>query len=98
MLVGQDLSDHDQLRCDPVLAVHPYPAGDYPRPATLASLAAATARQLKAQGRHAVSVGYDTSLYTGPDLALDLVESRTFPKGITTQVYRPAGRPQYAND
>ena len=54
---------------DPVLAVHPYPATDYPRPATLASLAAGTARQLKAQGRHTVSVGYDTSLYTGPDLA-----------------------------
>jgi hypothetical protein len=33
---------------------------------------------------------------TGPDMALDLVESRAFPKGITIQVYRPAGRPQYA--
>ncbi|MBZ2197974.1 dihydrofolate reductase family protein [Occultella gossypii] len=32
----------------------------------------------------------------GPDAALDLVESRAFPKGITLQVYRPAGRPQYA--
>ena len=32
------------------------------------------------------------------DLALDLVESRAFPKGITLQVYRPAGRPQYATD
>ena len=26
-----------------------------------------------------------------------LVESRRFPKGITIQVYRPAGRPQYAD-
>jgi hypothetical protein len=26
------------------------------------------------------------------------VESRAFPKGITSQVYRPAGRPQYATD
>jgi dihydrofolate reductase len=34
---------------------------------------------------------------TGPDTALDLVESRAFPKGITIQVYRPAGRPQYAD-
>lgn len=34
----------------------------------------------------------------GPDLALDLVESRAFPKGITLQVYRPAGRPEYATD
>jgi D-alanyl-D-alanine carboxypeptidase/D-alanyl-D-alanine-endopeptidase (penicillin-binding protein 4) len=54
---------------DPVLAVKPYPAQDYPQPATLASLAAATAEKLKAQGRRTVSVGYDASLYTGPDLA-----------------------------
>jgi dihydrofolate reductase len=33
---------------------------------------------------------------SGPDLALELVDSRTYPKGITTQVYRPAGRPDYA--
>jgi hypothetical protein len=32
----------------------------------------------------------------GPDIALDLVESRTDSKGVTTQVYRPSGRPQYA--
>jgi riboflavin biosynthesis pyrimidine reductase len=32
----------------------------------------------------------------GPDIALDLVEPRAFPKGIRIQVYRPAGRPQYA--
>ncbi len=31
----------------------------------------------------------------GPDLALDLVESRVDSKGVTTQVFRPAGRPQY---
>ena len=54
---------------DPTLAVNPFPAQDYPRPATLASLAASTARALKAQGRTAVSLGYDTSLYTGPGLA-----------------------------
>jgi dihydrofolate reductase len=33
---------------------------------------------------------------TGPDLALDLVESRVDSKGVTIQVLRPAGRPQYA--
>jgi len=33
---------------------------------------------------------------SGPDTALDLVESRAFPKGRTLQVYRPAGRPEYA--
>jgi dihydrofolate reductase len=47
-----------------------------------------------------VVVGEGTRLFpaTGPDMALDLVESRPFPKGITLQVYRPAGRPQYATD
>ena len=54
---------------DPTLAVNPFPARDYPRPATLASLAAATARTLIAQGRRTVVLGYDTSLYTGPGLA-----------------------------
>jgi serine-type D-Ala-D-Ala carboxypeptidase/endopeptidase (penicillin-binding protein 4) len=54
---------------DPTLAVNSYPSSDYPQPATLANLAAATARQLKSQGRTKVSLGYDTSLYTGPGLA-----------------------------
>jgi dihydrofolate reductase len=31
----------------------------------------------------------------GPDLRLDLVESRVDSKGVTVQVFRPAGRPQY---
>ena len=45
-----------------------------------------------------VIVGEGTRLFpeSGPDTALELVESRTYPKGITTQVYRPAGRPEYA--
>jgi dihydrofolate reductase len=45
-----------------------------------------------------VVVGQGTRLFpdTGPDIALDLVDSRVFPKGVTIQVYRPAGRPQYA--
>jgi dihydrofolate reductase len=47
-----------------------------------------------------IVVGRGARLFpeNGPDLALDLVESRAFPKGITLQVYRPAGRPQYATD
>jgi dihydrofolate reductase len=47
-----------------------------------------------------VVVGQGTRLFpdTGLDMALDLVESRAFPKGITSHVYRPAGRPQYATD
>jgi dihydrofolate reductase len=32
----------------------------------------------------------------GPDVALNLVESRSTPKGVTIQVYRPTGRPRYA--
>lgn len=31
----------------------------------------------------------------GPEASLDLVESRTDTKGVTIQVYRPAGRPQH---
>ena len=43
-------------------------------------------------------VGQGTRLFpdTGSDAALDLMESRSTPNGITIQVYRPAGRPQYA--
>ena len=45
-----------------------------------------------------VIVGQGTRLFpdTGPDTALDLVDSRAFPNGIAIQVYRPIGRPQYA--
>ena len=45
-----------------------------------------------------VGQGARLFLHNGPDLALELVESRAFPKGIANQVYRPAGRPQYATD
>jgi dihydrofolate reductase len=45
-----------------------------------------------------VIVGQGTRLFpdNGPDIALDLVDSRATPKGVTIQVYRPAGRPRYA--
>jgi hypothetical protein len=45
-----------------------------------------------------VVVGQRTRLFpeTGPDIALDLVESRAFPKDITIQVYGPTGRPKHA--
>jgi dihydrofolate reductase len=33
---------------------------------------------------------------TGPDLALELVASRSTPGGVTIQGYRPTGHPQYA--
>jgi dihydrofolate reductase len=45
-----------------------------------------------------VVVGQGTRLFpdTGPDTALELVDSQSTPKGVTIQVYRPTGRPQYA--
>jgi dihydrofolate reductase len=45
-----------------------------------------------------VVLGQGTRLFpaAGPDLALDLVESRADSKGVMIQVYRPAGRPKYA--
>jgi len=44
-----------------------------------------------------VVVGQSTRLFpgNGPDMALALVDSRADANGLTTQVYRPAGRPQY---
>jgi dihydrofolate reductase len=45
-----------------------------------------------------VIIGQGMRLFpnTGPDAALDLVESQFTPQGVTIQVYRPNGRPQYA--
>jgi dihydrofolate reductase len=44
-----------------------------------------------------VVLGQGTRLFpdAGPDIALDLVDSRADSKGVTIQVYRPNGRPQY---
>src|SRR5215216_2435478 len=44
-----------------------------------------------------VVIGQGTRLFpdTGRDRALALVASRATPTGVTIQVYRPAGRPQY---
>jgi dihydrofolate reductase len=46
-----------------------------------------------------VVVGQGTRLFpgAGPDIALDLVQSRADSKGVIIQVYRPTGRPQYAS-
>jgi len=45
-----------------------------------------------------VIIGQGTRLFpdSGPDIALDLVTSRTTSRGITIQTYLPAGRPEYA--
>ena len=44
-----------------------------------------------------VVIGQGTRLFpdTGPDVALELMESRSTPKGVTIQIYRPTGRPRY---
>ncbi|GAA1713373.1 hypothetical protein GCM10009809_06890 [Isoptericola hypogeus] len=45
-----------------------------------------------------VVIGQGTRLFpaSGPDIALELISSRTTSRGITIQTYMPAGRPQYA--
>ena len=42
-------------------------------------------------------IGQGTRLFpdTGPDAALELVDLRPTPSGVSIQVYRPAGRPRY---
>jgi dihydrofolate reductase len=47
-----------------------------------------------------VVVGQGRRLFpdSGPDLALELVESRATASGVTIQVYRTAGRPQYGEE
>src|SRR3712207_2987056 len=46
-----------------------------------------------------VIVGQGTRLFpaAGPDTALELVDSRATSNGVTIQVYRPSGPPQYAS-
>ena len=91
---------------DPTLAVKPYPAQDYPRPATLASLAAATASALKKEGRDTIALGYDTSLYTGPLLAPGWSQSYVGGGDVTSIVslevdqgrLTSAGTPQDSDD
>jgi dihydrofolate reductase len=45
-----------------------------------------------------IIIGQGTRLFpdSGPDIALDLLTSRTTPRGITIQTFRFAGRPEYA--
>ncbi len=54
---------------DPTLAAGRYPAADYPQPATLRSLAAATAKALRAKGVISVRLSYDASRFSGPEVA-----------------------------
>lgn len=54
---------------DPTLAAGRYPAADYPQPATLSSLAAATARALRARSISSVRLRFDGTLLGGPQVA-----------------------------
>lgn len=53
---------------DPLLAREPQPSSSYPDRADLATLAGRTATALKANGRSAIRLGFDTSLFTGPSV------------------------------
>ncbi|MFA7324642.1 MAG: dihydrofolate reductase family protein, partial [Candidatus Nanopelagicales bacterium] len=46
-----------------------------------------------------VIVGAGTRLFpdAGPDMAVELIDSRTTSGGIIIQTYRPLGRPEYAD-
>ena len=91
---------------DPTLAVGSFPAQDYPQPATLAALAQATARKLIARDQKTVTLGYDTSLYTGPGLAPGWPESYVTAGDVTPIVslevdqgrLTPAGQPEDSDD
>ena len=91
---------------DPTLAVNGYPSSDYPQPATLAQLAASTAKALKSQGRRSVRLGYDTSLYSGSDMApgwtYDLVSTGNVTPIVSLEVDQgrltTGGEPQDEDD
>ena len=54
---------------DPTLSAGQYPPSFYPRPASLAALAAIAAKALHAKGISSVRLTYDNSLFVGPTLA-----------------------------
>lgn len=91
---------------DPTLAAGPAPASDYPRPATLADLAAQTARWLHSHGRAAVRLGYDVSLFTGPLMAPGWTSSYISTGNVTPITslgvdqgrLTPAGKPEDADN
>lgn len=68
---------------DPLLARTPQQ--DWPHPADVVTLARATARALRAEGRTAVRVGYDATLFTGP--AVDPHWPATYiPEGVVSPI------------
>ncbi len=56
---------------DPLLASARPSRDDYPKPADVVTLARQTAAALEAAGRTEVRLGYDTSLFSGPEVSPD---------------------------
>jgi D-alanyl-D-alanine carboxypeptidase len=91
---------------DPSLAVHAYPVSNYPQPATLAELATATAATLRRQGKTSVNLGYDLSLYAGPQYApgwtsSDITSGNVtpiFPLEVDQGRLTPSGQPEDSDD
>jgi D-alanyl-D-alanine carboxypeptidase/D-alanyl-D-alanine-endopeptidase (penicillin-binding protein 4) len=80
---------------DPYLASKPVTAATYPPRADVATLAASTAKALKAAGRDRVRVGYDTSLFSGPAINPHWPDTY-IPEGVVapiTSLWVDEGRP-----
>ena len=69
---------------DPLLATKPAASNDFPARATLQTLAASTAKALKAQGVTRITLGYDASLFTGPAANANW-EPNYLPEGIAAR-------------
>ncbi|MBA2955540.1 D-alanyl-D-alanine carboxypeptidase/D-alanyl-D-alanine-endopeptidase [Nocardioides sp. MAH-18] len=70
---------------DPLLASTRPDRDAYPRPADVVTLARATARSLQASGTTEVRVGYDASLFTGPDVSPHWPDSYV-PDGVVAPI------------
>lgn len=81
---------------DPLLASARPDADAYPRPADVVTLARATARALRASGTTEVRVGYDATLFTGPEVSPHWPDSYV-PDGVVAPIqslWVDEGRPE----
>ncbi|GAA4701472.1 D-alanyl-D-alanine carboxypeptidase/D-alanyl-D-alanine endopeptidase [Nocardioides conyzicola] len=70
---------------DPLLSASRPKPDDYPRPADVQTLARATAAQLSASGTTRIRLGYDASLFTGPDVSPHWPDSY-IPDGVVAPI------------
>ncbi len=75
----------DPLLTDKVPVGSAVPASTYPRPASLQELARKTAAQLRTDGVAKVRLGYDVSLFTGPDVN-PAWEAKYIPESIVSPI------------